>query len=356
MGAEEYVRGHFVCRTRWKGLPINLRFAEQIATMGFAKARQYLDPNANCPVCGATVYFFRHENGGCAWFDAVGKPWPIHACMESFRGTGLVKLSNNPTRKPLVLERGLSLVLKKKEKCTEVGIPLVMRLFENGKWKKTRITSQQSETSSQFSKIFRPNGKCQDCGQDIAVFRHPSGVEVLFSNFGPRWQEHLPASSIVNTSYNNLTLRRKRQIKEYRSRTRKMGSLGSVIEDQIFGNTTFEPLAPNIVKSAQTSENVAKFWQMRMIENVVKSEDEIELQLSPDNASIFTHSKSFYPKSGTPVFLFKKLRLLSWFNENTMEVESISLLGKGQSYVETHKITGEKSRKRRGKKKVETNG
>ena len=124
MGAEEYVRGHFVCRTRWTGLPINLRFAESIATMGFAKAKQYLDPNANCPVCGASVYFFRHENGGCAWFDAVGKPWPIHKCMESFRGTSSPRLASNSLRKPLVLKQGSPLILKKKAKCSEISIPV----------------------------------------------------------------------------------------------------------------------------------------------------------------------------------------------------------------------------------------
>jgi hypothetical protein len=48
--------------------------------------RRYLDadqPNATCPVCGERVWFFRSENGGCAYFDAVGKPWPKHPCMDS---------------------------------------------------------------------------------------------------------------------------------------------------------------------------------------------------------------------------------------------------------------------------------
>lgn len=39
-------------------------------------------PNAVCPVCEAWVWFFRDRNGGCAYFDAVGKPWPIHPCMR----------------------------------------------------------------------------------------------------------------------------------------------------------------------------------------------------------------------------------------------------------------------------------
>jgi hypothetical protein len=29
------------------------------------------------------VWFFRNERGGCAYFDAVGAPWPKHPCMDS---------------------------------------------------------------------------------------------------------------------------------------------------------------------------------------------------------------------------------------------------------------------------------
>ena len=194
-GSAEYVRGHFVCRTHWTGLPINLRFAEQIATMGFAKARQFMDPNANCPVCGATVYFFRHENGGCAWFDSVGKPWPIHPCMESYRGQPHSIQSGLLSRKPLILKPSVR-VLIRPTKCSHVDIPLIIRRFDKGRWLKRRVTTQQSEQSTEFSKIFQPNETCEDCGEDIALFRHPSGVEVAFTKFGPRWQEHIRLSLI----------------------------------------------------------------------------------------------------------------------------------------------------------------
>ena len=33
-----------------------------------------------CPKCGSDVYFIRH-NGGCAWFDDLGKPWDKHGCF-----------------------------------------------------------------------------------------------------------------------------------------------------------------------------------------------------------------------------------------------------------------------------------
>ena len=34
-----------------------------------------------CPRCKAQVFFVRH-NGGCAWFDALGSPWPKHECLS----------------------------------------------------------------------------------------------------------------------------------------------------------------------------------------------------------------------------------------------------------------------------------
>lgn len=42
-------------------------------------------PNSRCPVCRQPVWFFRNERGGCAYFDAVGKPWPLHPCMEAWK-------------------------------------------------------------------------------------------------------------------------------------------------------------------------------------------------------------------------------------------------------------------------------
>ncbi len=40
-------------------------------------------PNAICPVCGASVYFVRPQNGGSIWLDVKGPPWPKHPCMDS---------------------------------------------------------------------------------------------------------------------------------------------------------------------------------------------------------------------------------------------------------------------------------
>lgn len=38
-----------------------------------------------CWWCGADVYFFKDQRGGCALFDDLGAPWQVHQCWEDHR-------------------------------------------------------------------------------------------------------------------------------------------------------------------------------------------------------------------------------------------------------------------------------
>lgn len=42
----------------------------------------YVNPNARCPVCGASVYFYQSPFGGKVFFDELGPPWPKHGCTD----------------------------------------------------------------------------------------------------------------------------------------------------------------------------------------------------------------------------------------------------------------------------------
>lgn len=44
---------------------------------------EWVNPNANCPVCGCAVYFYRSPHGGSVYFDELGPPWPKHACTDT---------------------------------------------------------------------------------------------------------------------------------------------------------------------------------------------------------------------------------------------------------------------------------
>jgi hypothetical protein len=83
-GDHHSVNGHWVNREHWD-------------RYGFSEDREYLiqkeiksfenrpfddfTRSTTCPICGATVYFVRH-NGGCVWLDSLGWPWPKHPCFD----------------------------------------------------------------------------------------------------------------------------------------------------------------------------------------------------------------------------------------------------------------------------------
>lgn len=43
----------------------------------------YVNPNAYCPVCGASVFFYQSSDGGRVFFDELGPPWPKHPCTDN---------------------------------------------------------------------------------------------------------------------------------------------------------------------------------------------------------------------------------------------------------------------------------
>lgn len=49
------------------------------------EGRSHLTFETTCWWCGASVYFYRDENGGCALFDELGAPWQIHGYWEAHR-------------------------------------------------------------------------------------------------------------------------------------------------------------------------------------------------------------------------------------------------------------------------------
>ena len=46
----------------------------------FRTIESFTTPNAACPVCGASVFFYQSPNGGRVFFDNLGPPWTKHPC------------------------------------------------------------------------------------------------------------------------------------------------------------------------------------------------------------------------------------------------------------------------------------
>jgi predicted RNA-binding Zn-ribbon protein involved in translation (DUF1610 family) len=70
------------CTGGYGGRPVRYITQPVAAKEIFDEPRSYLNPNAKCPVCGKSVFFFQSEYGGRVFFDDVGWPWPKHPCTD----------------------------------------------------------------------------------------------------------------------------------------------------------------------------------------------------------------------------------------------------------------------------------
>ena len=54
----------------------------------FRSVESYVVPDATCPVCGATVFYYQSPHGGRVFFDDLGWPWPKHPCTDNKQEVG----------------------------------------------------------------------------------------------------------------------------------------------------------------------------------------------------------------------------------------------------------------------------
>lgn len=79
---------------------------QQSSARPFESIVSYLNPNAHCPVCGETVYFYQSPYGGRVFFDDVGWPWPKHGCTDNPKAqTESVKLAGEQLRRAFFLSK-----------------------------------------------------------------------------------------------------------------------------------------------------------------------------------------------------------------------------------------------------------
>lgn len=92
-GTRHWVSGHSVARES-TGAPwtatssrAGTRSTWPPRTIPTSGRRHYVEtfakPNARCPVCGASVYFYSNEHGSRVFFDELGPPWPKHPCTAN---------------------------------------------------------------------------------------------------------------------------------------------------------------------------------------------------------------------------------------------------------------------------------
>lgn len=60
----------------------------------------YVNPNARCPVCGQTVYFYENAYGSRVYFNELGPPWPKHECTDTSQAPRVGRFSG-PEKRPI---------------------------------------------------------------------------------------------------------------------------------------------------------------------------------------------------------------------------------------------------------------
>lgn len=70
-----------LCDCGWGGTNYNNSRSEP--KVDWSKAKSHTIPNAHCPICSASVFFYRSPDGGTVFFDSLGPPWPKHSCTSN---------------------------------------------------------------------------------------------------------------------------------------------------------------------------------------------------------------------------------------------------------------------------------
>lgn len=88
-GNTHWVERHLVERDSWdrggaNGGAVPADFYKELADARAHRSAtaRYVNPNADCPVCGQPVFFFQNEYGSRVYFDELGPPWPKHPCTN----------------------------------------------------------------------------------------------------------------------------------------------------------------------------------------------------------------------------------------------------------------------------------
>jgi hypothetical protein len=84
---------------------------------------------ANCPTCGAHVFFFMCDCGSRVFFDELGAPWPIHDCDTSW-ARGLRRTSDESGRLTVELRPGITVT--RLPDSFEVDDPVILRANPTG--------------------------------------------------------------------------------------------------------------------------------------------------------------------------------------------------------------------------------
>lgn len=121
----------------------------------------FVNPNARCPVCGQSVFFYANSYGSRVYFDDLGPPWPKHRCTDTTHHSGSgqfkgpTRRSTNEIKEILSADRdaGTSYAIARNKVASEWVLYVVVEaVYEKGVlWISTESVSAPERTRANFS-------------------------------------------------------------------------------------------------------------------------------------------------------------------------------------------------------------
>ena len=101
-----WVEGHWVDRNNWDRDNLSSYYTYYLGQLheyrvNFSATAQFVNPNANCPVCYKPVFFYQNIHGSRVFFDELGPPWPRHPCTDNL-DIDIAKISKTDVYEPFL--------------------------------------------------------------------------------------------------------------------------------------------------------------------------------------------------------------------------------------------------------------
>ncbi len=64
-------------------VPVVLTSTGDVQSLTPSYCESYTNPNASCPKCGVSVFFYQRQGEGRVFFDELGPPWREHPCLAN---------------------------------------------------------------------------------------------------------------------------------------------------------------------------------------------------------------------------------------------------------------------------------
>lgn len=109
--------------------------------------------STRCWWCNDPVYFYRGDDGGCALFDSLGYPWPLHRCWREYREQSLTRVANELSSLRFDGRRYYQERLKLSKSIGEDSISITGFVDRHGSTSQLSFSSGRGSITSQFREL-----------------------------------------------------------------------------------------------------------------------------------------------------------------------------------------------------------